>query len=362
MKAEFNGRLQFFTTGRLTDLIKGYDLACNPKITIDSELMFLKNSIHQKAKDKQDELKILGTAAGMIINIAGSDPIDVPPERILEDNVSTAHFIIPQLNSHSYFTRFVTWKNLLIKNKIPAEKIDFMPKYVSSMYPTVGKLFDLPSEEDSFQYLGLESDHHFDRINKESNNNPNKIILYHDFRNHLSEAQRNTQIALDFDSLNNQEFNLYVKRFTIADDGSYGAAVERSLDVMLENSVKHNIDSVLAIACYPLQADRARAEKNWKKPFAEVMQNTPFKRYMLLKEYLINKGADLNHAHITFCPPDTFYEITPSRTDSYLPKKFIFFTEEANGDKIIARKNEQFGKHQYCVGVEKTNNTLISVN
>jgi len=138
------------------------------------------------------------------------------------------------------------------------------------------------------------------------------------------------------------------------DGTTFGKSTEHSLEIMFEDSLKSGNDSVLAIVCYPLQSDREDAENRWGKPFKDVMKLTPVERYGLLKKYIIDQGVNLEKTHITFFSPDTFKGVTPSRTEAYMPKKFVYFSEELDKPAII-NKNEKFGNHPNCIETRITN-------
>lgn len=352
----FHGRLQSIDKGTLDNIHTTYNLACNSNFRIDSELLIYKDRKISKAIEHKNELAFLGKLDGIVIGIGGCDPPNIDlAEKIPEEWKTAAEkFFSSADNPLTYFQRMTIIEKLVTNLKIPLQKAHVIPKFPHVYYPTVVNQFEKIADFKG-QYIGVENNHHLSRIYEKGPSGRNLLVFFHDFRDTNLLDERKKPVNFDITEIDEKIFNLYLKRFIIQTDGGFGKEVEQSLDIMFEDSQKHDRDSVLAIACYPKQSDRNEAAQKWKKPYETVMKATAYETYMLVKEYIIKKGVDLTKTHITFLPPDLLSRKLPSRSESYLPKKFVFFTEYAPNDSTITNKNNRIQAHPFCIETKYTN-------
>ena len=103
-RAEFHGRMQKITVGRIRDFVTTYTLACDPQQKLDPTLLIFKDGQHSRIVERLEELDFLGNLDGIIIGIGGSDPSHIPPEQILPEWEEAArNFFDPDKNPLSYF-------------------------------------------------------------------------------------------------------------------------------------------------------------------------------------------------------------------------------------------------------------------
>jgi len=348
-KAMYQGRFQRVNLGKIWDVMTVYSLACESS-ALPKNLMLFKDRMHSLARERKEELEFLGNLDGIIIGIVKTDPQEVLPER----GSGTESFFNVEKNSLSYFQRMFILKEMLSSVKLPFEKIDFVPKFPWTFYPGSQDLFEPNQSDLAFQYQAVEDNRDMHRVEEMSIRN-NSVVLYQDVRYSYNIMIRKTRLSYDLPKITQSIFNLYVKGFNPELDGTYDEQVEKSIDMMLNESEKSSHEPVFAIECYPRQSDRDEAEKRFGKPFDKIMKYTPYEEYMMLKERLLKKGVDLGKTHITFAPPDILFGVTPSRTESYIPDSFVFFTEQLPANQVITNKNNKFSNHPRCVETRFTN-------
>lgn len=317
----YHGRLQNITEGRIQDLILTYNLACNPTHQPDEQLKVFKNNIHSKAKQKSKELSFLGTLDGIIIGIGGCDPANIAPEQITPEWAESAKtFFDPTKNIQTYFTRLIEIKKELLFRGIPAEKIDFMPKYPHHFYPSAINLFE-DAKSRAFQYICAESDHHIQRINTKAPNERNIIVLYHDHRKQTKELKRKRERITNM-KLPYQEF--YNLPFLLSIDFQKKSINKKSLqklDALLTLCKQNKRELVLTLNCMPRASDRQIYSEIQGQEYYQANPLHPFQKYFLLKKTLLKKGADLSKTHITFYPEGM--ETNNPRKNSFLPNRYI---------------------------------------
>lgn len=332
-KAVYHARLQKITAGRVKDLKKAYQLACNPNVKLDPGLMLFKDGEHAPAIERVSELGFIGNLGGIVIGIGGADPPGVLPEQILPAwKESSKSFFDLEKNKFTYFQRMLVLREVLHEEGLPAERIDIIPKYPHHYYPTVFSLFEDPDSR-AFQYLGVESNHHLNRIQTKEPGDRNIIVLYHDYRDLPAKEKEARDVhvksLVEIEDLDDKLFYLFTNTFMpLNGECAYGPRIERALDKMLIDAKRFNRDAVLAITCFPRQEDREMAEKHFKKPYKELCPLSPLEVYNKLKNYLLKKGVSLNRTHITFSPPDRITGRHPSRSESYLPREFIEYSTQ----------------------------------
>ena len=358
-RALYTGRMQKISEGRIDDFMNAFYLACNPdaaRVIIhnsDDSLRVLINEQHRVAKEVMDQLNFLGNLDSLVIGIGGADPVHVEPEISTSENADTRErFFNPEKNPATYFQRMIRLKQLLLDKGLPAERFDFLPHFPTEMYQAeTANAFNIPPQELAFRYLGVEKDRDFNRIIKEGSKPNAPPFIYHDFREHSQlVAGRDIPVYVDFKGVDNVPFNVYAKRFIVQEDGTFGSTVERSLEAMFEDSTRTEKDSVLLMVCFPRQSDRDAAAQRWKRPYEEVMKLTPFETYMKIKDYLVRQGVDLRKTHIVPMPADVVLGVPreQSRSESYLPGKYIFFTEPRNDGGVTDVKNQRMSTHPNC--------------
>ncbi len=347
--AIYQGRMQKFTVGRLEDIFVAYNLACRAGYLIDGGLRLITDGKDGPAQERKADLP-LGDLDGIVIGIAGGDPPDVrSAEEIPEGKEEEArNFFDKGRNPYTWFPRMLNWKRLVQHTGIiPPGRVDFLPNYPGSYYPGAKGLF-VP-DDIAFQYLGVESDHHLDRIQDQP-----FPVLYHDFRDNLTADSREDILDVDVRACQDEVFNFYNRRFVVQEDGTFGEEIGRSIEVMLEDSEKTGRDAVIGLVVFPKKKDREDAAERWGIAYEEKMRHTPFETYSLLKSHLQVIGADLKKTHITFLTTDTFFGVKPSRSESYIPSTFVYFTEHGHGKPNIKKKLERFSALPGCQGVVYT--------
>lgn len=331
--AEFNGRLQNLTVGRLDDLRVTYDLATLPRTVltervITPETMLFKDGQHSKLSERIEEMPLLGELEGMVIGIGGADPPQIPPEQVLPEWENTAkRFFDPKTNPLTYFERMLLLKKLLIEtaskdNPIDLSKIDFTPKFPHHFYPSVVGEFELLPGQLAFQYFGVEVDRHWQRIHTKGPDGRSIICVYRDHRQEDNKERGVNLITPEaLAEIRRTEYLILCDYFISTDEGELPD--KERIEGLLELGQKVNDDVVFGIKCDPRDSDKDIKEKAGVH-YEDKVKIPSFQRYLMLKSYLRNLGVDWKRTHLTFAPP-------ADRELSYLP---IFNNVDGRRDLI----------------------------
>ena len=334
--AIIKGRFQEITKGRIEDIVIAYNLAFNPTYKFDYSMQLF-DSEGSSSLIERKEIVTLGKLDNLVIGIAGADPSNIMPEDTISSPETVLRFINPELNKLTYFQRMIILKEKLIEEGLDISKIDIIPDYPKTLFPSAIERFQPIRSQISFQYHIIESNRHYDRMKKSAKET---IALYQDSRNiNLEEKENRSKIVFTKETLDVIDKRMFytlggkLQPEYVEENGErrYNDETRSNIDSFLEKALKDSIDPVFALISNPLQCDREDDlefdnKGIFKFTYNELNPLKPYDNYQFLKNYLLSQGINLANTHITMIPsnPNNVNYITAcstkERNDNYLPK------------------------------------------
>jgi hypothetical protein len=306
----FKGRLQKVTRGRIEDIIVASRIALDPNYKLNDRLRLLLNGEEFSAADKGSEFDFWGKLEGLIVGIAAADSPKGKPEQVPDGMESNAaRFFDSRANPLTYFQRMIMIKSGLMQlknssgNENLLDKTHILPYYPSHYYPSLHRLFAPNPNDVAFEYLGVQDNHHLNRLKRSLSKNEKSVGLFHDYRDKYSntpqfvlDTSMDGLVGLTPEEVDSSEYHVVKDHFLKAGN-DYRIMTRRLIASSLDLSQRTSVPLVFAI----------------KFSRHDEYPENLFHMYLELHNHLRTMNTDWSKTHITFSS-DSVYD------SGFLPK------------------------------------------